>query len=47
MPSFQNGALLDLVSGKMLETTCKKMNIEGIKLGFGIAEQYGNTVLGS
>ena len=45
MPSFQNGAILDLVSGKMLETTCEKMIIEGIKLGIGIAKQYGNTVL--
>jgi len=29
----------------MLERTGEKMNMEGIKLGIGVAKQYGNTVL--
>jgi hypothetical protein len=37
VPSFPNCGHLDLASGKMLESTGEMMNIEGIKLGFGIA----------
>ena len=37
VPSFPNCGHLDLASGKMLESTGEKTNIEGIKLGIGIA----------
>ncbi len=37
VPSFPNCGHLDLASDKMLESTGEKMDIEGIKLGIGIA----------